>query len=147
MGHLSDRYGRCPLISAGLVLGGVTLALITCWQNYLVIVALVGLFGLTGYRHRRQRRPGGRPIPICPARQRPGSTGQCHGYRSRHRSYGRWSADYHLQLHYGIRDSGRWPYSGWSCFLALYAWHFISARTVTDWPSRTRTVPGKLRLM
>jgi DHA1 family multidrug resistance protein-like MFS transporter len=46
MGHLSDRHGRRPLITAGLVLGGIAMALITCWQNYLVIVFLAGLFGL-----------------------------------------------------------------------------------------------------
>jgi DHA1 family multidrug resistance protein-like MFS transporter len=46
MGHLSDRHGRRPLITAGLALGGIAMALITCWQNYLVIVFLAGLFGL-----------------------------------------------------------------------------------------------------
>jgi DHA1 family multidrug resistance protein-like MFS transporter len=46
MGRLSDRYGRVPLISAGLLLGGVTTATLILSSNYLVIAVLIALFGL-----------------------------------------------------------------------------------------------------
>ena len=46
MGRLSDRHGRVPMITAGLALGGATMAFITYSQNYLVLLVLVGLFGL-----------------------------------------------------------------------------------------------------
>ncbi|MGD0780355.1 MAG: MFS transporter [Dehalococcoidales bacterium] len=46
MGRLSDRYGRVPLISAGLVLGGMTTATLILSSNYLVIVVLIAIFGL-----------------------------------------------------------------------------------------------------
>ncbi|MFC1962656.1 MFS transporter [Chloroflexota bacterium] len=46
MGRLSDRYGRVPMITGGLVLGGVTVAAMTYSANYLVLIALIGLFGL-----------------------------------------------------------------------------------------------------
>jgi MFS family permease len=46
MGRLSDRYGRVPLISAGLVLGGVTTATLILSSNYLVFAVLIALFGL-----------------------------------------------------------------------------------------------------
>jgi MFS family permease len=46
MGRLSDRYGRVPLISAGLVLGGVTTATLTLSSNYLVFAVLIAMFGL-----------------------------------------------------------------------------------------------------
>jgi DHA1 family multidrug resistance protein-like MFS transporter len=46
MGRLSDRYGRVPLISAGLVLGGVTTATLILSSNYLVIAVLIAIFGL-----------------------------------------------------------------------------------------------------
>ena len=46
MGRLSDRYGRIPLISAGLVLGGVTTATLILSSNYLVLAVLVAIFGL-----------------------------------------------------------------------------------------------------
>jgi MFS family permease len=46
MGRLSDRYGRVPLISAGLMLGGVTTATLILSSNYLVIAALIAIFGL-----------------------------------------------------------------------------------------------------
>ncbi len=46
MGRLSDRYGRVPLIAAGLVLGGITMAFMTYSNNYLALALLIGLFGL-----------------------------------------------------------------------------------------------------
>ena len=46
MGRLSDRYGRVPMITAGLALGGITMALMTSSENYLVLAVLIGLFGL-----------------------------------------------------------------------------------------------------
>lgn len=46
MGRLSDRYGRVPLITAGLVLGGITMAFMTNSNNYLALAFLIGLFGL-----------------------------------------------------------------------------------------------------
>jgi MFS family permease len=46
MGRLSDRYGRVPMITAGLVLGGITMASMTYSENYLMLAILIGLFGL-----------------------------------------------------------------------------------------------------
>ncbi|MFC2009964.1 MFS transporter [Chloroflexota bacterium] len=46
MGRLSDKYGRVIMITGGLVLGGITMALMAYSQNYLVLAILVGLFGL-----------------------------------------------------------------------------------------------------
>ncbi len=46
MGRLSDRYGRLPMITAGLALGGITMAMMTYWNIYMLMVILVGLFGL-----------------------------------------------------------------------------------------------------
>jgi MFS family permease len=46
MGRLSDRYGRVPMIAAGLALGGATTAIMLYSGNYLVLIALIGLFGL-----------------------------------------------------------------------------------------------------
>ena len=46
MGRLSDRYGRVTMIVSGLVLGGITMALMTYSQNYLMLAFLIGLFGL-----------------------------------------------------------------------------------------------------
>lgn len=46
MGRLSDRYGRVPMIAAGLALGGATTAVMLYSGNYLVLMALIGLFGL-----------------------------------------------------------------------------------------------------
>ncbi|OGO31984.1 MAG: hypothetical protein A2Z29_06240 [Chloroflexi bacterium RBG_16_56_11] len=46
MGRLSDRYGRVPLISAGLALGGISTATLILSSNFLVIALLIALFGL-----------------------------------------------------------------------------------------------------
>jgi len=46
MGRLSDRYGRVPLISAGLILGGVTTATLILSSNYIVLGVLIAMFGL-----------------------------------------------------------------------------------------------------
>ncbi|MBM2831477.1 MAG: putative arabinose efflux permease, family, partial [Dehalococcoidia bacterium] len=46
MGRLSDRYGRVPLIAAGLALSGAATAIMLYSANYLVLMALIGLFGL-----------------------------------------------------------------------------------------------------
>ena len=46
MGRVSDRYGRVPMIAAGLALGGVTTAVMILSNNYFVIAVLVGVFGL-----------------------------------------------------------------------------------------------------
>lgn len=46
MGRLSDRYGRVPTIIIGLLLGAVSITMITWSNNYLVMAMLVGLFGL-----------------------------------------------------------------------------------------------------
>jgi DHA1 family multidrug resistance protein-like MFS transporter len=45
-GRLSDKYGRVPVIVAGLLLGGITMAFITYSYNYLLLAVLIGLFGL-----------------------------------------------------------------------------------------------------
>jgi len=46
MGRISDRYGRVPTITIGLLLGSVSIAMIAWSNNYLVIAVLIGLFGL-----------------------------------------------------------------------------------------------------
>jgi len=46
MGRLSDRYGRVPSIIIGLLLGAVSITMITWSNNYAVIAILIGLFGL-----------------------------------------------------------------------------------------------------
>jgi len=46
MGRLSDRYGRVLMITAGLALGGATTGVMLYSGNYLVLIALIGLFGL-----------------------------------------------------------------------------------------------------
>ncbi|MBI2849463.1 MAG: MFS transporter [Chloroflexi bacterium] len=46
MGRLSDRYGRVPMIVIGLALGGVTTATMLILTNYVVIMALIAIFGL-----------------------------------------------------------------------------------------------------
>ncbi len=46
MGRFSDRYGRVPVIVAGLLLGGITMAFMTYSYNYLLLTMLIGFFGL-----------------------------------------------------------------------------------------------------
>ncbi|HTY82333.1 MAG TPA: MFS transporter [Dehalococcoidales bacterium] len=46
MGRLSDKYGRIPLISTGLILGAVTTALLVTFHHYYVLIFLMALFGL-----------------------------------------------------------------------------------------------------
>jgi MFS family permease len=46
MGRLSDRYGRLPLIAAGLALGGIATAVLILYSNYFVIAVLIVVFGL-----------------------------------------------------------------------------------------------------
>jgi MFS family permease len=46
MGRLSDRYGRVPTIIIGLLLGAVSITMITWSNNYMVMALLIGLFGL-----------------------------------------------------------------------------------------------------
>jgi DHA1 family multidrug resistance protein-like MFS transporter len=46
MGRLSDRYGRVPMISAGLLLGGATTATMILSSNYFAIAGLIAIFGL-----------------------------------------------------------------------------------------------------
>jgi DHA1 family multidrug resistance protein-like MFS transporter len=46
MGRLSDRYGRIPMIVGGLSLGGITTGIMILSSNYLVIMALIAIFGL-----------------------------------------------------------------------------------------------------
>ena len=46
MGRLSDRYGRVPTIIIGLLLGAVSITMITWSDNYMVMAVLIGLFGL-----------------------------------------------------------------------------------------------------
>jgi len=46
MGRLSDRYGRIPMITTGLALGGVTTGFILFSTNYVVLIVLIALFGL-----------------------------------------------------------------------------------------------------
>jgi DHA1 family multidrug resistance protein-like MFS transporter len=46
MGRLSDRYGRVAAITVGLLLGAVSITMITWSNNYTVIAVLMGLFGL-----------------------------------------------------------------------------------------------------
>jgi MFS transporter, DHA1 family, multidrug resistance protein len=46
MGRLSDRYGRVPLIVAGLLLGGIVTGVMLLFSNYFVFLVLIVLFGL-----------------------------------------------------------------------------------------------------
>jgi MFS transporter, DHA1 family, multidrug resistance protein len=46
MGRLSDRYGRIPMISAGLAIGGLTTATLILSSNYFVLAILIAIFGL-----------------------------------------------------------------------------------------------------
>ena len=46
MGRLSDRYGRVPMIVAGLALGGITTGIMVLSSSYLVFIALMTIFGL-----------------------------------------------------------------------------------------------------
>ncbi len=46
MGRLSDRYGRVPMIAAGLALGGAATATMVVSANYGVILIMIGIFGL-----------------------------------------------------------------------------------------------------
>lgn len=46
MGKLSDRYGRVPMIVAGLVIGGVSTALLVVSPNFILTMALIAVFGL-----------------------------------------------------------------------------------------------------
>jgi MFS transporter, DHA1 family, multidrug resistance protein len=46
MGHLSDRYGRLPMIASGLALGGITTTFMIVSSNYVVIMILIAVFGL-----------------------------------------------------------------------------------------------------
>jgi DHA1 family multidrug resistance protein-like MFS transporter len=46
MGRLSDRYGRVPSIIIGLLLGAVSITMITWSSNYLIMAVLIGLSGL-----------------------------------------------------------------------------------------------------
>jgi len=46
MGRFSDKYGRVPVIIAGLLLGGITMAFMTYSYNYPLLAVLIGFFGL-----------------------------------------------------------------------------------------------------
>lgn len=46
MGRFSDKYGRVPVIVAGLLFGGATMAFIVYSYNYLLLAVLIGIFGL-----------------------------------------------------------------------------------------------------
>jgi MFS transporter, DHA1 family, multidrug resistance protein len=46
MGRLSDRYGRIPMITSGLVLGGISTGLIIMSTNYIILIILIAIFGL-----------------------------------------------------------------------------------------------------
>jgi DHA1 family multidrug resistance protein-like MFS transporter len=46
MGKLSDRFGRLPLITSGLALGGLTTGLILFSTNYVELIICIALFGL-----------------------------------------------------------------------------------------------------
>jgi DHA1 family multidrug resistance protein-like MFS transporter len=46
MGRFSDRYGRVPVITAGLLIGGITMVFMTYSDNYLLLAVLIGFFGL-----------------------------------------------------------------------------------------------------
>ena len=46
MGRVSDRYGRIPLITAGLSLGGIATGLLIVSTNYAVLLVLIAIFGL-----------------------------------------------------------------------------------------------------
>lgn len=46
MGRFSDKYGRVPLIIAGLLIGSITMVFMTYSNDYLLLAVLIGLFGL-----------------------------------------------------------------------------------------------------
>ncbi len=46
MGKLSDRMGRLPMITYGLILGGITTGLMLFSTNYVELVICIALFGL-----------------------------------------------------------------------------------------------------
>lgn len=46
MGRFSDKYGRVPVIIAGLLIGGITMVFMAYSSDYLLLAVLVGFFGL-----------------------------------------------------------------------------------------------------
>lgn len=46
MGRVSDRYGRIPMIVAGLALGGTMTGVIGFSSNYFLLIILIAIFGL-----------------------------------------------------------------------------------------------------
>jgi MFS family permease len=46
MGRFSDKYGRVPVIIAGLLIGSITMVFMTYSNDYLLLAVLIGLFGL-----------------------------------------------------------------------------------------------------
>jgi MFS transporter, DHA1 family, multidrug resistance protein len=46
MGRLSDRYGRIPMITSGLLLGGITTGVMIFSTDFVIFVLLIALFGL-----------------------------------------------------------------------------------------------------
>lgn len=46
MGRLSDRHGRVPTLIVGLLLGAVSITVITWSSSHLIMTVLIGLFGL-----------------------------------------------------------------------------------------------------
>ena len=46
MGRLSDRYGRVPMIVAGLILGAVSTAFLVVSNDYILTMVIVAAFGL-----------------------------------------------------------------------------------------------------
>jgi MFS transporter, DHA1 family, multidrug resistance protein len=46
MGKLSDKYGRLPMISSGLALGGLATGLLLFSNNYIEFIIVIAIFGL-----------------------------------------------------------------------------------------------------
>ena len=107
MGRLSDNYGRIPLITAGLVLGGIATGALILVSNYFVIAVLMAVFGL-GLATVTASTSAlvADLIPRTGAGQRAGDTFQHHGCGAIHRPDGGRGANSGIYLSNYFRGGG-----------------------------------------
>ena len=109
MGRLSDRYGRIPMISAGLIVGGVATAVMVLSSAYFIISgADRGIWTRSGDSNRFNFSTGSGFIQGRGSRRCDGSTFKHHGHRPVRRAHGYRCFSQRLFLSDGFRISWNW---------------------------------------